>query len=51
MAVANLIIFAVWPTLSYNVRMMHFGEGVMKLYMRKNVKKAVFFLPVNILVV
>ena len=49
MAVANLIKFALWrPYLgdSYNAKMVCFGEGAMELC---TYEKAVFFLPVNIL--
>ena len=53
MAVANLINFAVWPTLSglvdsYNSKMVCFGEEAMELCMHE---KAILFLSVNILMV
>ena len=50
MAGANLIKFAVWPTLPgrhlYNAKMVCFGEGAMELCMRENAI-FYFFLSIN----
>ena len=49
MAIANLIKFTMWRTYlvdSYNTKMVCFGEEAIELYM---CEKAIFFLPVNIL--